>query len=176
MSSTGHKVNFRLVSNILVVVRKDFTLADLTLAKPLSNPNPLSDGEYMLLDSNGKAIRAAAINAAGNAAARTSYPVWAEEGRWDVQASGGKVPLLWAGEYEYQTRLFDAAAEVGDEGVVIDAMLQPVKVASITINSRIKLGLVGHGGADDPDPVVGIVTGLPAANGGWLQVKKASTW
>jgi hypothetical protein len=54
-------------------------------------------------------------------------------------------------------------------------MLQPLKVASISVGGvygvRTLSGLVGHGGSNDTDRIVGYVTKLPAANNGWLRLR-----
>lgn len=173
--STGQRINFEPVSSILAVQRKDFALADKTLAKPLENANPLTDGEWMVINSSYQAVRAADVASAGNAATQTSYVCFAEEGRWDVQAmSLSKVPLLFLHGYEADTRIFDAAATIGS-GAAITTVGQPLKVASVTVNGVVKAGLVGHGGAADPHPIVGRVTRLPANNGGKLRFVRDSS-
>lgn len=173
--STGQRINFEPVSSILAVQRKDFALADKTLAKPLGNANPLTDGEWMIINTAYQAVRAADVGSAGNEATQTSYLVFAEEGRWDVQAmSMAKVPLLFLHGYEGDTRIFDAAAALGS-GAAITTVGQPLKVASITINGLVKTGLVGHGGAGDASPIVGRVTKLPANNGGRLRFISANS-
>jgi hypothetical protein len=168
--STIQRVNFEPVTDVLPLNRRDFPLADPTLADPL-NALVLVDGEWMTLDSSYRLIRAASAAGAGNAATLRSFPLWAERGRYDVQAtSGRKMPVIWLGESEWDTRVFDASATVGS-GAAITFVMQPLKVASITIGSRVYVGLVGHGGASDANPVVGYVTRLPAANGGKLRFR-----
>jgi hypothetical protein len=128
----------------------------------------------MTLDANGKLVRAAAIGTLGTAGAGgratvRSFPLWAERGRYDVRAlSEGKMPVLWRGEFEFETRVYNAT-DVVDAGAAITTMLQPLKVATILIGTRNYVGLVGHGGAADTAPVQGYVTKLPAANGGKLR-------
>jgi hypothetical protein len=82
------------------------------------------------------------------------------------------------GEYEADTRIFDATATVHTNGVAITAVGQPLKVASITIGTRVYVGLVGHGaiGGADVDPIVGRVTRLPANNGGKLRFIRACNY
>lgn len=167
--STIQKVNFTPVSDILPVQRRDFSVSDTTLLDPL-NALALVDGEWMTL-SSGKLVRASTIGTPGNAATKRSFPLWAERGRTDIRSmSKNKAPILWMGDYEFDTRVFDASATVGS-GAAISAELQPLKVATVTIGTRNYTGLVGHGGAADSDPVVGYVTRLPAANGGQLRFK-----
>lgn len=164
--------NFRPVGDVLPVVRRDFPLADKTLVNP-DNTLVLTDGEWMTLDSSYKLVRAADVAAAGNAAAATNlqFPLWAEQGRYDVQAMAErKPPVLWMGGWEFETRVFDPAAVVNG-GAAISALWQPLKVASITIGARVYSGLVGHAGAADTDLVVAYVTKLPADNGGWLRIR-----
>jgi len=168
--STVQKVNFEPHRNVLSVERTDFPLADPTLADPL-NALALVDGEWLSLDASSKLVRAAAVATPGNEAASVSWPLWAERGRTDVQAMADrKVPLLWMGQWEFNTRIFDAAAVVGS-GAAITTMLQGLKAVTITLGSRNYVGLVGHGGSGDSSIIVGYVTKLPAANGGKLRLR-----
>lgn len=170
--STLQKVNFSPVSDILPVQRRDFPLADPTLANPL-NAVALVDGEWMTLNAAAQAVRATAIGTPADPALALSFPLWAERGRSDVQAmSGVKMPLLWMGHYEVDTRIFDATAVVHG-GAAITTMLQPLKVATVTFGGRNFSGLVGHGAltGGDTDPIVGWVTRLPANNGGQLRFR-----
>lgn len=169
--STVTRVNFEPVRDVLPVQRADFALVDPTLADPL-NAVALVDGEWMVLNATGDKIqRASVIGTPGNAAASRSYPLWAERGRYDVQAIGGrKMPLLWLGSWEFNSRIFDAAAVVGS-GAAITLVDQPLKVATVTIGTRNYTGLVGHGGSGDSNIIVGYVTRLPANNGGKLRLR-----
>ena len=95
------RINFEPVSDILPVQRRDFVLADPTLADPL-NAVALVDGEWMAINSAYKCARAAAIGTPGALATVRSFPVFAERGRSDVQAiAGTKTVLLWLGDYEF---------------------------------------------------------------------------
>lgn len=171
--STVQKVNFEPVSDILPVQRRDFPLADPTLAQPL-NSLALVDGEWMTLNSNYKILRAADVTVLGTAGAAgratvKSFPLWAERGRYDVQAiAGTKMPVLFMGHYEFDTRIFDATAVVGS-GAAVTTVMQALKVATIALGGRNYCGLVGHGGSADTAPVIGYVTRLPASNGGKLR-------
>lgn len=168
--STVQRVNFEPVRDVLPVQRADFPLADPNLADPL-NAVALVDGEWMSLDANYHIARASDVATPGDAATARSYPLWAERGRYDVQAMGQrKMPILWLGAWEFNTRVFDASATVGS-GAAITAVDQPLKVATITLGSRNYTGLVGHGGGADTDIVVGYVTRLPANNGGRLRLR-----
>jgi hypothetical protein len=148
--STLQKINFTPVTDILPVQRRDFPLADPTLAQPL-NAVCLVDGEWMTLNSAYQLIRASDIltlgahQPAGAGFPPRSFPLFAERGRYDVQAmSLVKMPVLWRGDY---------------------------KIATISFGGRNFTGLVGHGALSggDTDPVVGYVTRLPSSNGGQLR-------
>jgi len=169
--STVLQVNFEPVSDILATQRRDYALADKTLANPL-NAVALVDGEWMILDSTSKLIRATTIGSVGNAATMTSYPLFAERGRYDVLAmSSVKMPIIFLGPWEADTRIFDATATVGS-GAAITTVGQPVKVATVTIGSRNYSGLVGAG-SSETSLIVGRVTRLPAQNGGKLRIVSA---
>ena len=166
--STIQKVNFEPVSDILPVQRRDLSLADKLLADPL-NAAAIIDGEWLTIDGAYKWIRASAIATPGNAATVRSFPCFLERGRTDrLGMAERKTTCLFRGEYEFDTRVYDASATVGS-GAPITTVLQPLKVATITIGTRNFTGLVGHGGAADTNPVVGYVTRLPAVNGGKLR-------
>jgi hypothetical protein len=171
--STIQKVNFEIVSDLLKNQVRDFALADKTIAEPL-NTTALVDGEWFIIDSSYKAARATAINAANNVATQTSYVVWSERGRTDVLAMAQrKVPLIFLGDFEADTRIFDATATPSG-GAAITTVGQPLKVASIDIGGKIVCGLVGAV-AGDGEPIVGRVTRLPANNGGKLRFVRASS-
>src|SRR5262249_21345406 len=109
---------------------------------------------------------------AGNVATLPSFPIWAERGRTDVTAqSQRKVPLIYLGDYEADTRIFDATAVVSG-GAAIASLLQPLNVASISIDGQILVGLVGAQ-LGDGEPIVGRVTKLPTQNGGKLRYIRA---
>lgn len=165
--STVQKVNFEPVSDINPIHRRDFPLADKTLADP-GNAVCLVDGEWMKIDNNGKLARATDVTSTGNAAAALCFPLFAERGRYDVQAMAEvKMPILFMGQYEFETRIYDASATVGS-GAAITAVLQPVKVATIVLGSRKYTGLVGSA-YNDTAPIVGYVTRLHGSNGGKLR-------
>ena len=86
--STVDRVNFEPVSDILATQRRDFGLADKTLADPL-NAVALVDGEWMVIDSAYKLVRASAIGSVGDYATQHAYPLFAERGRYDVRAMSG---------------------------------------------------------------------------------------
>lgn len=173
--STIQKVNFEPVSNMMQVQTRDFQLADGQLVNPL-NSLVLIDGEWMNFDSAGKLVRAADVTAAeGTAASAISYPLWAEQGRTDIQAQGNrKAPLLWGGWWEFDTRVFKTTGV----GALTDitAVGQAVTVGVIVIGSRKYVGIAGHDGGPqvggtDVTPIVGYVTRLPVNNGGKLRIR-----
>ncbi len=166
--STLAKVNFEPQSDILKVDRRDYPLADGTLSAT-SNPVCLIDGEWVTLNSSMHLVRATDITTLNNQATVRSFPLFAEKGRYDVRANADKkMPILFMGQYEADTRIFDSTA-TSHSGAAITFALQPLKVATISFGGRKFTGLVGHAGAADDDPVVGYVTRLPAANGGKLR-------
>ncbi len=171
--STVQRVNFEPQSSILPLHLRDFPLADATLVQPL-NANALVDGEWVTFEpsagsTQGMLRRVTAIGSAGQVATRISFPAWAERGRYDIQYfAGRKYPIIFLGQYEFDTRIFDASVDSSGAGVPITEVGQPIKVATITLGTRNYCGLIGSH-YDDVDPIVGYVTRLPAANGGKLR-------
>lgn len=163
--STVQKVNLEPVSDILATQRRDFPLADKTLADPL-NAVALVDGEWMVINNDYKLVRASDVATPGNKASQSSYVLFAERGRYDIRAmSETKMPIIFMGDYECDTRIFDATG--------LTSAGQALMVQTITIGSRNYSGLIVHGGG--ADPIVGRVTRLPANNGGKLRFVRAST-
>ena len=140
--------NFRLVSPVERIERRDLNLADRSLVVP-SNANPLLDGEWLEYDANKKAIRAGGDTLA--------WAFWAERGRSDTQALG-KAPVLYMGTYEADTLIFDGAALAHGDPLMID---------NVTIATLTKSGLKKHGGGSEL--IIGFVTRLPAVNGAKLR-------
>ncbi len=167
--STVQKVNFEPVSPIESIHRRDVPLADPTLASP-DNAVCLVDGEWVTFNSSGKLVRATDVTILGDAATTLSFPLFAERGRYDVQAMAErKMPILLLGQYEFETRIFDVAANINGSGnAAINTMLQPLSVMTITLGSRNYSGLVGRAFTSNV-PIVGYVTRLPASNGGRLR-------
>lgn len=167
--STVQRVNFEPISDLFLTQRRDYPLADPTLANPL-NAAAFVDGEWVKLDTAGKLSRATAIGSVGQDSTVPSMPLWSEKGRSDTQ-SVRKHTVFVGGWYEADTRIFDAAATVGG-AAAITTIGQALKVATITIGSRNYCGLVG---ALNTDPyIVGYVTKLPANNGGKLRFSAKS--
>ena len=171
--STVERVNLEPLSDILHTQRRDYALADPALSDPV-NALALVDGEWMVVNNDYKLERAADVGSAGNVASRTSYVLFFERGRYDGRAMAEtKADVIQFGDYEADTRIYDATAALSG-GAAITFSGQPLKVASITIGSRVYAGLVGAV-AGDGEPIVARVTRLPASNGGKLRYEKASS-
>lgn len=166
--STVQKVNLEPCTDVLQIWRKDLPLADKTLAEPL-NAVALVDGEWLTMNSAYQWVRASVVGTPSDPALVRSFPLFLERGRSDrLGMADRKSTCLFRGEFESDTRIYDAALVVGS-GAVIATVMQPLKVATITLGGRNYSGLVGHGGSADTNPVVGYVTRLPAVNGGKLR-------
>ena len=166
--STVQKVNLEPVTDVLNIWRKDLPLADKTLADPL-NAVALVDGEWMTLNASYQWVRASAVGTPADPATVRSFPLFNERGRSDrMGMADKKTTCLFRGEFECDTRIYDATAAIGS-GAAITSVMQPLKVATIAIGARSYTGLVGHGGSADTAPIVGYVTRLPASNGGKLR-------
>lgn len=168
MSATVGKVNFEPYRDVLHVERAVKPLADPDLANPL-NAVALVDGEWLTVDANDKWIRASDIATPDNEATKRSWPHWNEQGRTDMQALGERRTVcLWGGFWEFETRIWKAGVVGG--GATL-AMLEPVKVVTITIGTRNYTGLMGSQKSDTNAVHVGYVTRLPADNAGKLRIR-----
>lgn len=163
--STVQRVNFEPFSDILATQRRDFPLADPTLADPL-NAVALVDGEWMVINNDYKIERATDVGNDASVALQTPYVLFAERGRYDVRAMADtKMPIIFMGPYEADTRIYD--------GTGLTTAGQPLMVKTITIGTRKYSGLILHAGG--AQAIVGRVTRLPANNGGKLRFVRAST-
>jgi len=169
--STIQNVNFEVRSDPILVGVRDFYVADTTQLVP-TNATCYFDGEWLVFNATGQLVRSSTIGAVGNCATLPSFPLYAERGRYDMQASR-KAPIILFGSWEADTRVFDASVALG-AGAAITTVNQPLKIATITIGARNYTGVVGHGGLADNDPIVGYVTLLPANNGGRLRMRSGS--
>jgi len=181
--STIEKINFEPLSDILHTQRRDYSLADPNLADPV-NADALVDGEWMFINDAFKLVRATDVSAAVGsvpAVKRTSYPLFAERGRYDVRAlSGVKTDIIQFGDWAADTRIFDATQLAASNGAQITYVGQPLQVATIQIGSKKVSGLVGHdgepyGSGAAANAIVARVLRLPNTNGGKLMIEKAST-
>lgn len=141
-------IHLELVSDLQAIIRRDFPLADKTLANPLST-NPLIDGEFMNLNSSYQLVR--------GVDGSLGWAAFAERGRFDVQALG-KVTVLYLMSYEADTKVYASA------GLTLGGKLQ-VK-AGLTIDGV--AGRVGVGNYASGE-ILGYVTRLPADNGNKLR-------
>jgi hypothetical protein len=140
-------VNFTLVSDLQLLIRRDFPLYDKTLADP-NGTNPLVDGEFMNLNSAYQLIR--------GVDGSLGWVCFAERGRFDVQALR-KTTVLFGMTYEADTRVFTSA------GLTLLGKLQVS--ASVSLDGKTKSGLANYSSGE----VIGYVTRLPANNGGKLR-------
>jgi len=158
--------NFLPLDDILPIRTRSYVVADPQLTKPM-NAVSIYDGEWVALNSAGKLVRASDISTLGNASSIwRPFPVFTPLGSTDAQAMGDPMlAVIFGGDgTEWSTTIFNPAVTIGS-GAPITAMHQPLKVATIQLVSpsgtRNFTGLVGHGGAADSAPVVGIVTEVP---------------
>ena len=147
-------VTFRLVSEFQTLSRRSFPLADPTILRPATSANPLIMGEWLNLTT------AYTMERGTGTLSVPSYPYFAEEGRYEVQAID-KGPFLYMGPFEADTMVFD--------GTLIATVGQALYVGDVTIGSLTRKGLIGVAGATTEVPV-GFVTRLPANNNGWLRM------
>lgn len=129
-----------MISEVLPVQRRDFTLNDTTILNPTAT-NPLLDGEWLELNSSYLAARG---TGEGTIAA---YQVFSLQGQYDTQAIG-KSTLLFIGGYEAETTVATLTGlAVGNYLVVSD----------VSIGGQNKRGLIKAAGVGQ-HLVHGIVT------------------
>lgn len=114
-----------LVSEVLPLQRRDFYVADPTLLNP-NNTNPLLDGEWLEIDTNYKLARGTGTQAG------PAWQLFAERGRYDTQ-SIGKVPVLFMGGYEAETKIVTLTS------IIVGSALE---VADVSIGGQNRRGLV----------------------------------
>jgi len=131
---------FNLISEVLPVQRRDFTLAVPALLNP-NNANPLVDGEWLGLNSSYQLARGS------GAQVKPTWPVFAERGRYDTQAIE-KTVVLFGGFFEAETKIYDAT------GLAVGDFLE---VTDVTISALTKQGLKEAAGAGQ-HWIVGVVT------------------
>lgn len=144
--------NFELITELQTLTRRDFSLADPTILKPLS-ALPLIEGEWLELDANYKLAR-------GTGTSPASFPVHTERGRYDTQAIG-KTNVLFAGQYEAETSVIEGAIGTFVVGY-------HVKLAAVTSGAntgRVGLKICTAGVPVTGDVVVGVVTKVNATTG-----------
>lgn len=147
-------VTFKLVSALQDLDRRSFGLADPTILRPATSVNPLVMGEWLDLTSGYTMQRGAGTLSV------PSWPYFAEEGRYEVQAIE-KGPFLFMGQFEADSMVFD--------GTLISAIGQPLFVGDVTYGGiASRKGLVGVA-TPTTEVAIGFVTRLPANNNGWLR-------
>jgi hypothetical protein len=108
--------NFNLVSEVQQTARRDFPMANVSLLNP-DYSNPLLDGEWLELDSDGNLARGASN---GNLAV---FPVFTERGRTDTQAIG-KACVIFLQQFEAETAIVNTTGlSVGDRLMVGDVTI-----------------------------------------------------
>ena len=120
---------FNLVSEVLPVQRRDFYVLTPAQLNP-NNANPLIDGEWLELDTTEYKVK----RGTGEAAV-PSWPLFAEKGRYDTQ-SIGKVPLLFLGGFEAETKVANLSGMAPGNALVV----QDVTISSLTRRGLAKLG------------------------------------
>lgn len=136
-------VNFELLVSMTGLERRDFELADETLINPYG-ANPLLDGEWLELDTNGKLARGA-----GEGSSALVFPIFSERGRYDVTAIK-KVTTIMLGQYEAETSIVNTAGlVVGDalsvQMVTIGGVANKRGLAEATIAGvGVTRAVVGH--------------------------------
>lgn len=130
-----------LISEVMPVIRRDFSLTDPTILNPNAT-NPLLDGEWLEIDSSYLAKRGSS-----NPGTKPAFQVFSLRGQYDTQAIQ-KTTLLFLGQYEAETSIATVAGlSVGDY----------LEVSNVTIGGLSKRGLVKCAGAGQ-HLCVGLVT------------------
>ena len=132
--------HMELVTELLPLIRRDFPLVDPTILNPY-NVNPLIDGEWLELDGTAYALKRGT-----GESGKISWPVFAERGRYDTQAIG-KVPVLFAGMFEFDIDFYGAGA---------DAVGAKLAVGDVSFGGA-KKGLILAAGTGT-HTIVGVVT------------------
>ena len=145
-------VNLELVTDVQDIIRRDFTVADKQYVNP-TNPECYIDGEFLSLTMDYQLTRAADDT--------LGFAVFAERGRFDVQAIG-KLTVLFAKPYEADTRVFTS------NGLVLGGALSISDSVTTSDGITDRSGLIAAGSGI----VIGYVTRLPANNGGRLRFLK----
>lgn len=134
--------NFEVLSGIALKSRRTFNLANEDLLSPLYS-NPLEEGEWLELNSNGALARGTGTTG-GNVLA---FPVVTERGSYDAQALR-KTTVMYDGDYEAETKIVNTTGlGVGDA----------LMIGDVTIGGLTKRGLLKATGAPG-EVVVGHVT------------------
>ena len=144
--------NFELITELQTLTRRDFTLEDATILKPIS-VLPLVEGEWLELNASYQLKR-------GTGTSPASFIVHTERGRYDTQAIG-KTNVLFAGQWEGETTMIE-----GVIGTFVPGYM--VKLATITAGAntgRVGIKICTAGVPVSGDVVVGVVTKANATTG-----------
>lgn len=144
--------NFELITELQTLTRRDFTVADSNILKPLSTL-PLVEGEWLEIDSNYKLAR-------GTGTSPASFIVHTERGRYDTQ-SIGKTNVLFAGQWEGETSMIEGAIGTFVPG----HMLKLAAITSGPNTGRVGIKICTAGVPVTGDVVVGVVTKANATTG-----------
>ena len=159
-------INFRLISEFQPIQRRPFSVATPAILNPVDG-NPLLDGEFLGQNSAYKMDRDAAGTGTNEQSSTPQWCVFAERGRYETQAIQ-KVPMLYLGSYEAETKIMSAGTDLGADAIA--TVGQPLYVGNCTIGGLVKRGLRGVNTAGITNELsIGFVTRLPADNGGWLR-------
>lgn len=142
--------NLTMISEVLPVHRRDFTLTDPTILNPNAT-NPLLDGEWLEMNAS-----AYTVGRGSGEAASVAWPVFSLRGQYDTQAIQ-KSTLLFLGQYEALTAIVNVSS------LAVGSFLV---VADVTIGGLTKRGLKLAAGSGQHF-IHGIVTKLPG--GGKVQ-------
>ena len=148
-------VNLEIVSDVQDIGRRDFTLANKQDVNP-TNPACVIDGEFMSLNIDYQITR--------SLAGVLGFAVWAEKGRFDVQAIG-KLTLLMYKPYEADTRVFLSGGTLALGGPLSISNVVDIHDGAGAIRS-------GLAGTTASQLVIGYVTRMPTNNGGRLRFLK----
>jgi hypothetical protein len=144
--------NFELITELQTLTRRDFPVEDVTILKPISSL-PLVEGEWLELNANYHLQR-------GTGASPASFIVHTERGRYDTQAIG-KTNVLFAGQYEGETTMFEGVIGSFVPGHMV--VLAPITAGPNT--GRVGIKDAGAGGAAAGSVVVGVVTKVNGSSG-----------
>jgi hypothetical protein len=144
--------NFRLITELQMLTRRDWTLATSSELQPLGG-NPLLDGEWVGLNSNYQVDRdSAGVGATLESNNPLEWVVFTERGRYDTQAIG-KVNTLMFGSYEAESFITNLS------GISVGT---PLTVQNVTYGGLTRRGLAAKvAGTGSGIVVVGYCSRLP---------------
>lgn len=144
---------FRMVSDPTMIQRRSFELSDPTILDP-NTTNPLLEGEWLKQAATDYKVER---GSGDGGADEPAWLMWAERGRYETQAIQ-KVPLLWLGDFEAETKIFTST------GLTTNG--QALMVSDVSVGGQNKRGLLLR---TSTNYIVARVTRLPSVNNGWLR-------